>query len=424
MSRHKTFRATTVWVTAAVLSFAGAAATAQPAFAKSGGKGGGGNNGAIKIHDGSEKNPKSNNPHLTCPIIVSFAGFDDKSDSYTTDIHTISPSTKNGHSIALVNDNGSFVHSADVSYTIYDSQLTGAKSNKGQYHVYVHVTVQTSNGSVVKNKAVWLTPCASSTNEGGVSTLVVSASCVNHVLDYAITASSTKDPAPADGSYTFTPAAGSASSGSFGTGTTNLTTHAVGTLSATYDGITKSASGSADCAQTNDLGSSSLSVSATCVNHVLNYAIVAASSKDPAPADGSYSFTPVSGSASSGSVSAGTTNLSTHAAGTLSATYDGITKTATGSASCASTGKNNKPPVTNPPTTNPPSTPPTVLGEKVSKPVSNPVKVLGQHFTKGSKLPFTGPSVKLLPVALLGAGLLFLGLALTSATRRKVISLL
>lgn len=330
MRLGKTHRTTVVWAAAAVLSFAGSAATAQSAFAKSdnGHNGKGGNNGTIKIHDGSEKNPKSNNPHLSCPIIVSFQGFDDATDNYTVDVHTIPPSSPHNAPIQLVTDSGSFVHHGDFPYTIDQSQLAGAKSNKGEYHVYVHVTATTSNGAIVKNKAVWLTPCEATTPPAtGSDTLAASTSCDGTTLDYTLDGESTKASPAASGDWTFTPTGQSA------------------------------------------------------------------------PTD-------------SGTFAAGSpVVLSIHDSGTVDATYgDAANEVSGDTADCAST-----------PT---PTVQPTTTSKPPTKPSTKPsVKVLGEHFTKGSKLPFTGPATPLVPLGLGALGLVFGGLALSSASRRRAVTI-
>lgn len=178
---------------------------------------GGGNNGSVFINGADIKN--GNDPHLTCPITIKWAGFDPAGNTYTVTFTGINPT---GGTVSVVGgsnpDSGAFNPAGSDFSKVYQLQIAnGTANNKNEYHVNIDVMTKTTNGqSDTKSKTVWLGSC---TIVNPVQTVTLSGACNSNSGNYEW--SLTANPAAAV-SGTYTPPGG---------GSTNYTTNGAGVFS-------------------------------------------------------------------------------------------------------------------------------------------------------------------------------------------------
>lgn len=193
--RRKWTRRTAQITAAGLLAASGSMFFASTAFAAGAVKppapgGGGGNNGTVQINGDAITN--GNDPHITCPIIFKWSGFDPAptKDDYSVTVTGINPTGGTASFTAPTAGNpltGTFT-GPDFTLNGVQVQVTGGTANKkGEYHVNLTVSTKSAHSTDTKSKTVWLANCA-----GGAapSDLTVSGTCdpaLAHVIDWTVT---------------------------------------------------------------------------------------------------------------------------------------------------------------------------------------------------------------------------------------------
>jgi hypothetical protein len=173
---------------------------------------GAGNNGTVQVNGEDFKN--GNDPHLTCPITIKWAGFDPAGNKFTVTFTGINPT---GGTVSVVGganpDSGSFVPAGADFQKTYQLQIAnGSPNNKNEFHVNIDVMTETSTGgSQLKSKTVWLGSCVI---VNPVQTVTLASTCNHGTGNYDWTLQANQNVAV---SGTYTPSGGAA---------TNYTTNA------------------------------------------------------------------------------------------------------------------------------------------------------------------------------------------------------
>ena len=141
--------------------FIGAGLTAFAGVASAAGGAAGGNNGTVMINGNvldSKANSGANDPHVTCPIVVSWSGFDSSlppSDDFIVTFGAHSPTS--GSVITSGATTGTFSGSHTETYYL---GFTDAPQPNNGWHVDVTVETKSSAGDDFKYKTVWVSNCA------------------------------------------------------------------------------------------------------------------------------------------------------------------------------------------------------------------------------------------------------------------------
>ena len=115
----------------------------------------GGNNGAVFINSVSF-DANGNDPHITCPIVLEWTGFDPADAAFQ--VH-FTPQNPTGGTVAVSGDVGLTHFQGGSHKETYGLTFSDAPQNSGEWHVTVQVDTSDANGSINKSKTVWVKDC-------------------------------------------------------------------------------------------------------------------------------------------------------------------------------------------------------------------------------------------------------------------------
>lgn len=223
----------------------------------------GGNNGTVQINGQDIKN--GNDPHLSCPVVVNWSGFDvpvaPKTNDYTVSFAGVAPTGGTINTIAPSDPtSGSFTTSTNTA-TYYLSSPDAKANHKGEIHVNVTVSTTSASHTDTKSKTVWLQSC---TVAPPANTVTVTGACDTsaHVFSWTVvtdpvdTVSGTWTATAGGASTAWTAASGS----TFTTGLVNDINVALTTAGWTLTATHVTAAGHPACTAANN----QVSVSGTC----------------------------------------------------------------------------------------------------------------------------------------------------------------
>ena len=150
-----------------------------------------GNNGTIKIHEvGTAREDTRNEPHVSCEFLVEFYGYDGGPQSITDmDFELWSPTRGGTYSTSAAMDPKPATRTSGNQWDFEmafdaDDILTdaGAPHEQQGYHVKLTVHVTGSQGSDVKHKVFWLSPCPTAPGGGEGGGVVLSSNLVTTAL--------------------------------------------------------------------------------------------------------------------------------------------------------------------------------------------------------------------------------------------------
>ena len=156
-----------------------------------------GNNGTIKIHEvGTDREDTRNEPHVACEFLVEFYGYDGGAQSVTDMAFELWSPTSGGtyrtsspmHDKPETRTSGNqwdFEMAFRADDVLVDA---GAPHEQQGYHVKLTVHVTGSQGSDVKHKVFWLSPCPETTTE--VASTVVTTTTTTTTTTDVVAASS------------------------------------------------------------------------------------------------------------------------------------------------------------------------------------------------------------------------------------------
>src|SRR4051794_21847210 len=118
---------------------------------------GGGNNGTVFINSVSF-DANGNDPHIGCPIVLEWDGFDSNGADFTVNF---APHAPTGGTVASSgNLTGHFATVGGKHKETYYLSFTDGPQNSGEWHLDVQVDTSNSNGSSIsKSKTVWVKDC-------------------------------------------------------------------------------------------------------------------------------------------------------------------------------------------------------------------------------------------------------------------------
>ena len=124
----------------------------------------GGNNGTVLINGQNAASP-GNDPHLSCPIVINWSGFDvpvppTPDNHYSVAFTGVQPTGGNILIDATRSDSPTGDFKTATLQKVYYLSLKDAQPNhKGEIHVNVNVTTTASHTTDTKSKTVWLQGC-------------------------------------------------------------------------------------------------------------------------------------------------------------------------------------------------------------------------------------------------------------------------